>query len=128
MNQPARDGSFEFVVQSVKCGITHEGEGPLASQAQGQFCEVHMTVKNLGAQVQLLDANIEHGFDSAGLKYDADERATINANGDPAFLSNIKPGDTVTGVVVFDIPKGQKLSKLELHDLASSGGVTVTVS
>ena len=62
--------------------------------------------------------------------YDADSEAGmyVNGNENSVLLNNIKPGNAaVTGKIVFDIPKGAKLTKLELHDSAFSGGVTVTL-
>src|SRR5262245_21771627 len=46
--QPVRDGKFEFTVQSVKCGVSQVGEDPLTKTAQGQFCLVTISVKNIG--------------------------------------------------------------------------------
>jgi Telomeric repeat-binding factor 2. len=45
-----------------------------------------------------------------------------------AFLNNINPGNSVAGILVYDVPKGLTLSKIELHDSMFSGGVTVTLS
>ncbi|HEY0359402.1 MAG TPA: DUF4352 domain-containing protein [Mycobacteriales bacterium] len=61
--------------------------------------------------------------------YDADSEAGmyVNGNENGVLLDNINPGKAVTGKIVFDIPKGAKLTKLELHDSAFSGGVTVTL-
>lgn len=43
------------------------------------------------------------------------------------LLNDINPGNQVTGVVVFDIPKNVKLTRLELHDSPFSGGVPVSL-
>jgi hypothetical protein len=43
------------------------------------------------------------------------------------FLQDINPGNSVSGIVVFDVPNGQTPGHLELHDSAFSGGVTVNV-
>jgi hypothetical protein len=129
LNQPARDGKFEFVVQSIQCGIPSIGDSVLGKKAQGQFCEVHMTVKNIGNEAQLFDDSNMFAYNAAGQKYDADSEAGIYlGDAGNAFLNNINPGNTVTGIVVFDIPTNQKITKLELHDSAFSGGVIVAVS
>lgn len=129
LNQPARDGKFEFVVQSVKCGIPSLGDATIGKKAQGQFCEVGMTVKNIGNEAQLFDASNVFAYNAAGQKYDADGEADIYlGDAGNAFLNNINPGNTVTGIVVFDIPTGQKITKLELHDSPFSGGVTVNAA
>ena len=43
------------------------------------------------------------------------------------FLEDINPGNSVVGTVVFDVPKGTKVTELELHDSAFSGGVKVAL-
>jgi hypothetical protein len=129
LNQPGRDGKFEFVVQKVECGISSIGDSVVGKKAQGQFCEVHLTVKNIGDKAQLFDSSSQHAYNAAGQKYDADGEAGIYlGDSGNAFLNNINPGNTVTGIVVFDIPAGQKITKLELHDSPFSGGVTVNNS
>ncbi|MEK7536054.1 MAG: DUF4352 domain-containing protein, partial [Patescibacteria group bacterium] len=49
----ARDGKFEFVVSSVQCGVASVGDNPyLTKTAQGQFCLLNVTVKNIGNEKQ----------------------------------------------------------------------------
>jgi hypothetical protein len=43
------------------------------------------------------------------------------------FLQEINPGNSVSGIVVFDVLTGQTPDHLELHDSLFSGGVTVNV-
>lgn len=71
----------------------------------------------------------QKAYDAAGTEYSTDSTAGIYANEDAATLFNeINPGNQVAGVLVFDIPKKVKLSKLELHDSPFSGGVTVALA
>jgi hypothetical protein len=128
LNQPVRDGKFEFTVTAVECGIAQVGNEILSEQAQGQFCKVSLTVKNIGNEAQMfLDAN-QYAFNAEGNKYEADSAAAIYLEEESSsFLENINPGNTVTGVILFDIPKDASIVKLELHDSAFSGGVTVNV-
>ena len=63
---------------------------------------------------------------AAGVKYDNDGAAEIYANSQTqTFLEQINPGNGVTGVLVFDIPKDATIARFELHDSAFSGGVSV---
>jgi hypothetical protein len=128
VGQAANDGKFQFTVSKVECGIAHLGDTTFGKDAQGQFCKVSVNVKNIGNEAKMFDASSQHAFNAAGQKYDADGTASIYL-GDlgHAFLENINPGNAVDGVFVFDIPKDQKINKLELHDSPFSGGVTVTV-
>jgi hypothetical protein len=128
LNQPARDGQFEFTVTKVECGIAEVGGEYLNKKAQGQFCLVHVTVKNIGNEARTFNDSSQHAYNAAGQKYDADGAAGIYLDSDShAFLEDINPGNSVNGIVVFDIPKDAKIVKLELHDSSFSGGVVVNV-
>jgi hypothetical protein len=125
---PIRDGKFEFTVQTIKCGVSKVGDDMLNKTAQGQFCLVTLKVANIGKEAQTFDGSNQKAYGADGAQFSADDTAGIYANdNDDAFLNDINPGNSVTGTVVFDIPKTAKLAKLELHDSAFSGGVTVAV-
>ncbi|MFJ2085616.1 DUF4352 domain-containing protein [Micromonospora chokoriensis] len=128
VGEPARDGKFEFTVKSSKCGVAKVGSAPLEQKAQGQFCLVTVNVKNIGKEAQMFDGSSQKAYAADGTEYSADSGAAIYANKNAeTFLNDINPGNQVTGVVVFDIPKNVKLTKLELHDSPFSGGVDVTL-
>ncbi|MEV4719858.1 DUF4352 domain-containing protein [Micromonospora noduli] len=129
IGQPARDGKFEFTVKSTKCGVAKIGNDMLGQKAQGQFCLVTVNVKNIGKEAQMFDGSSQKAYAADGTEYSADSGAAIYANKNAeTFLNDINPGNQVNGVVVFDIPKNVKLTKLELHDSMFSGGVTVALS
>ncbi|SNT28384.1 protein of unknown function [Asanoa hainanensis] len=126
VGEAARDGKFEFTVKAPKCGVASVGDKYLNEQAQGQFCLVTITVKNIGDKPQTFSDSSQKAFGADDVEYSADSGAAIYANKNTETLFNeINPGNKVTGVVVFDIPKKAKLTKLELHDSPFSGGVTV---
>lgn len=124
------DGNFEFVVKSVKCGITEVGGEYLNKKAQGQFCLATVTVTNIGNEARTFSSGNQQAY-IGDVQYEPDSSASFYANSETygdagkAFLNEINPGNSVEGIVVFDIPKGKKLSTLELHDGAFSGGVQV---
>ncbi|MFG2010592.1 DUF4352 domain-containing protein [Micromonospora sp. NPDC048868] len=129
IGQPARDGKFEFTVKSSKCGVAKVGTSMLGDRAQGQFCLITVNVKNIGKEAQLLDGSSQKAYAADGTEYSSDTEAGLYANEDQTtFFEEINPGNQVTGVFVFDIPKSVKLTKLELHDSMFSGGVTVALS
>ncbi|MET8089800.1 DUF4352 domain-containing protein [Micromonospora sp. NPDC005220] len=129
VGEAARDGKFEFTVKSAKCGVAKVGSEPLGQKAQGQFCLVTVNVKNIGKEAQMFDGSSQKAYAADGTEYSADTGAAIYANKNAeTFLNDINPGNQVTGVVVFDIPKNVKLTKLELHDSMFSGGVDVALS
>ncbi|MFI5488958.1 DUF4352 domain-containing protein [Micromonospora echinaurantiaca] len=129
IGQAARDGKFEFTVKSAKCGVAKVGSDLLGDKAQGQFCLVTVNVKNIGKEPQTLIDSSQKAYAADGTEYSTDSEAAIYANKDQQTLfAEINPGNQVTGVLVFDIPKKAKLAKLELHDSPFSGGVEVALS
>ncbi|HET9518999.1 MAG TPA: DUF4352 domain-containing protein [Actinoplanes sp.] len=129
LKQAARDGKFEFVVSGIKCGVPSVGPSGYGEKAQGEFCLVSVSVKNIGKEAQTFSGSSQKAFDSAGTEFSNDTGAEIYANeGAPTFLEEINPGNRVTGKIVFDVPKKTKLTKIELHDSPFSDGVTVNLS
>ncbi len=112
----------------VECGIAQVGGESLNKRAQGRFCLVHVTVKNIGNEARPFTSSNQSAHKAAGQKSEADGAAGIYLEDDSrAFLEDINPGNSVNGIV-FDIPKDAQIAKLELHDSAFSGGVVVNVS
>ncbi|MEV1288732.1 DUF4352 domain-containing protein [Micromonospora sp. NPDC049679] len=129
IGEAARDGKFEFTVKSSKCGVAKVGTSVIGDKAQGQFCLITVNVKNIGKEPQALVDSAQKAFAADGTEYSTDSEAALYANKDQNTLFNeINPGNQVTGVLVFDIPKNVKLTKLELHDSPFSGGVDVALS
>ena len=126
LGKTVRDGKFAFVVTSMKCGITTVGDNEyLQTKAQGQFCAVSLTVENIGDEPQSMFADNQEAFDSKDRKFSADSEASLYDGSSDVLWEEINPGNKVKGKVYFDIPKGAKLTKLELHDSMFSGGVSV---
>jgi len=124
---PVRDGKFEFTVTGVDPGKSSIGTAPLDKTAQGQFVLVHLTVRNVGNQPQTFDQSSQKGTDQQGRQLSPDTTAAIYT--DPNnFLAQINPGNSVQGILAFDIPKDSMLTKLELHDSAFSNGVSVQLN
>jgi hypothetical protein len=128
LNQPVRDGKFEFTVTGVDCSKNTLGQSGLTTQANGVFCVASMTVKNIGNEAQTLDATSQVGYDAQKRKYSTDTKAEFYLpNQGGALFNQLNPGSSVTGQVVYDVPAGTKLTKLELHDSMLSGGVIVNL-
>lgn len=127
IGEAARDGKFEFTISSIECGKASVGTNPyLTKTAQGQYCLLNMTVKNIGNEAQSLFSSNQFVFNTSGQKYSADDVATTYAAPEGStWYSNINPGNSVSGAVVFDIPKDQTPTTAELHDSTFSGGVKV---
>jgi hypothetical protein len=122
---PVRDGKFEFTVTGMK-SASSIGNQYLKEEAQGKFLLVSVTVKNIGDRAQLFDASSQTLFDTKGREYSADGGAALYlGDAGKSFLEQINPGNVVKGIVVFDIPPGTALDRVELHDSPFSGGADV---
>src|SRR5205085_2722570 len=67
LNQPARDGKFEFTVAKVQCGVAKVGDDALGKTAQGQFCLVTVAVKNIGNEARTFDGTNQHAYGTGGV-------------------------------------------------------------
>jgi hypothetical protein len=94
-------------------------------KAQGQFILVHVTVANIGTEPQLLMDSAQTVLDAKGRKFSPDSTAGLYIKDNDVLFTEINPGNTVKGILVFDMPKDAKPASIELHDSAFSGGVSV---
>ncbi|GIF04218.1 DUF4352 domain-containing protein [Actinoplanes siamensis] len=126
IGDPVRDGKLEFTITKMSCGKTTVGSEYLNKKAQGQFCLISLTVKNIGKEAQTFAGSVQKAYDAKGTEFSNDTAAEIYANADAqTFLNDINPGNAVTGNLIFDVPKSTKLTRIELHDSFFSGGVEV---
>ena len=117
------DGEFTFVITQFECGKRSIGGGFLGERAQGEFCVAEMTVTNTGDEPATLGSGNQMLFIG-----DAEYEATTILSGDDSiFLDDINPGNKISGFVAWDIPRGGRPDRLELHDSAFSGGASVDV-
>ena len=122
-----RDGRLEFVVRSVQCGVGQIGPDYADARAQGQFCLISLTVKNVGDRPHTMPDGAQKGYGTNGAQYGTNSAAGLYANvsGNPVWITEINPGNAVTGTIVYDLPRGVELAQLELHDSLTSAGVKV---
>jgi len=64
-------------------------------------------------------------LNAEGQQFSPDSTATLY-NSD-VFLAQINPGNSVQGVLVFDVPAGAKITAAQMHDSAFSGGVRINL-
>ena len=123
-----RDGKFEFVITKVTHAKT-VGPSGFGETAQGRYTILHVRVTNIGTESQTLDDSSQFVFDAHGRKFDASGTADLQINGssDSVFLEDINPGNTVHGLIAFDLPSGTRAVKAELHDSPFSDGVIVSL-
>jgi hypothetical protein len=118
---PVRDGKFEFIVTSVDRSKTagNPSNDFEQSTAQGEYINVHLSVKNIGNEAQSYFAQNQKLI-VGGKKFDAASILGVNGDG-----GSINPGLGADTEVSFDVPQGTTPNSIELHDSAFSGGVTV---
>lgn len=121
-----RDGKFAFTVTKVKKGVRRVGSEYFGRTAQGQYVFVYVTVDNIGNKPRTFSAVNQTLMDTRGRKFDADTEATLTMSEESkALFEDINPGNSVKGILIFDVPRGVKLKEIDLHDSMFSGGVTV---
>jgi len=127
IGDPVRSGRFEFVVHAVQCGVEQVGADFLLERAQGQFCLMTLSVRNIGDEPETLFDRYQKGLGTNGLVYGANSAAGIAANDTDSqvWVTEINPGNQLTGVVVYDLPQGVELAQVELNDSTLSAGATV---
>ena len=123
-----RDGKFEFVVQGVECGkkeVVSPETDALRKTAQGEYWLMTLSVKNIGNEQQYFSESDQKLLNAEGQQFSPDSTATLY-NSD-VFLAQINPGNSVQGVLVFDVPAGAKITAAQMHDSAFSGGVRINL-
>jgi hypothetical protein len=128
IGQPVRDGKFEFTVTKVECDVNRVGTKDFGVEAQGQYCLVAVQVENIGEEAQSFFGSNQYLYDEEGRQFSADDEAAIYLENSQSLYEEINPGNSVQGTVVFDIPKNATPARIELHDSAFSGGVTVDLT
>lgn len=84
------------------------------------------TIQNLGDRPQKLQGDNQTLYDAAGHEYTADTEAAKRLKDSGGLGKELAPrGLCVKAVLVFDVPRGVRPSRLLLHDSLFSGGVEV---
>ena len=120
IGDPVQAGDFTLTVTAIEDGPPFLGGPPAFLQPRGQFVLVYVTVRNDVLSPSLFAGEYQYLFDGEGRKYEG----YIDDGGD-LFQAEINPGNTVAGVLVFDIASDAVPAWIELHGSPSSGGVIV---
>jgi hypothetical protein len=124
----AMAGHFEFAVNGVRCGLAEVGPDGLQQRAEGHFCLLDVAVRNTGSEPELFDSGAQRVYDANGVAYAAAEQAAVFLNDrNPTLLNEIPAGDTVTGVLPFDVPTDVELVEVSVHGALSTPGVRITL-
>ncbi|WP_067704563.1 DUF4352 domain-containing protein [Nocardia jejuensis] len=121
-----RDGKFGFVVTRVDPPVATVGDNQfLQKDAQGEFVLVYVDVTNTGDKAQTYFGQNQKLIDDQNREYSNDTTAELNLNKD--VTAEINPGNKLSVVIAFDVPKGTVPAAIELHDSMFSGGARVAV-
>jgi hypothetical protein len=125
----ARDGDLAFVVEGLRCGSAESQAvyndpditGTLPAGTKECIVKLQITDDKDVAQT-FFDSN-QYAYDAQGQQFSADNNGTyLTGDKDDTQLN---PGVSITALVPFNIPSGDTIAQLQLHDSAFSGGVTV---
>ena len=98
-------GDLEFTVTGVEEMGTQVGGEFLNETAQGRYVGVLIKVSNVGSEAATFFSDYVQLVDSADRTFDSDSTATIYAAPSAdSWLSEINPGNSFEGRVVFDLP------------------------
>ncbi len=121
-----RDGKFGFLVTRVDPPVNTLGDNEfLRKDAQGEFVLVYVDVRNTGNSAQTYFGDNQKLVDDQGRLFTNDTAAEMNVNKD--LVAEINPGNKLSVVLVFDVPKGTSPAAIEFHDSMFSGGARVAV-
>lgn len=113
-------GAFAFTVTEVDTSVTEVSDesGFVTETPDGRYVVVDVTVENIGDESGYFDSSSQTLVDVDGKEYSTDTSAEIMADTD-SFLNEINPGNEVEGQLIFDVPEGVELDRLELRDFIS---------
>ena len=110
-------GDWEITVSNVESGVSQVGDQYLNATAQGQYILVDVEVKNTGSEPSYFFEGDVKLLDDAGNTYATDSEASLytTESGDVFLLEEINPGNTASGVLVFDVPADASPNVLEFQ-------------
>ena len=115
-------GSFKYTFSSIDCKKTKLGSGYLTTKADGVFCIVSTTAKNISSKSDYIGDSDIYLIDSQGNQFEHDSGTSMYLDG-AFFLDKVSPGNQKKGFLVYDVPKSTKAVKILLD-----GGLFGTTS
>lgn len=117
----AQTGNLAITVTKVEPGVaqvgTEVGGTLLGEKAQGQFVLVHVSVENVGAEAESFSDMNAKVYDAEGREFEANSAAGIYIEGNDSLFGEINPGNTLQGVLVYDLPADAAPERLEYQGM-----------
>lgn len=125
----ARDGDFAFRFRGITCGFAatlavYSDLAVTGAQPVGTTeCIIKLRITDDKGKARTFYDSNQYAYDARGHQLYADGSG-LYLTGDRND-TRLSPGVSITALVAFNIPAGDSISRLELHDSAISGGITV---
>ena len=128
VGQTIADGDLAFTVSSVTTASTI-GNSFVAKTAQGIYYIITVKIDNNGKDTKTINASDFHVVDSQGRKFDYSNDGQLameeSQGTTDLFLQQIQPSLSVTGKIVFDVPKDATGLKLLAQGGLFTDGVSI---
>ena len=128
IGQTVADGDLAFTVNSISTASS-VGNSYVAKTAQGIYYIITIKIDNNGKDTKTINASDFNVVDSQGRKFDysndgqlAMEESTGTTD---LFLQQVQPGLSVTGKIIFDVPKDATGLKLLAQGGLFTDGVSI---
>jgi len=133
VGQEVHEGSFSFTVTRVECVGQEVGTPPATRAAQGRFCLLHLSLRNVGDQPATYSGSGQLVVDSSAKRYSPGVMEAgppppplVTGAGDREITTiRLNPGAGVDGVLIFDMPVAAKPAEFEFHSAPRTIGVKV---
>jgi Domain of unknown function (DUF4352) len=126
-----RDGDFAFQVEAIGCGraeaqaVYNDPDITGTIPPGTQECIVKLRVSDDKSVAQTFFDSNQYAYDAKGQQFSADNNG-MYLTGDKDE-TQLNPGVSMLALVPFNIPSGDSITQLQLHDSEFSGGVTVNL-
>ncbi|GAA0500409.1 hypothetical protein Ade02nite_27920 [Paractinoplanes deccanensis] len=127
LNTPVPDGKLVFTVTAVRCRVASVGDGSVDLEPEGSFCLVDVVARNASPSALPFDSAAQKAYDGKGSAHENDMQAAVVVNPDRNFIYPIAAGNEARGTLVFDVPKGETLAAVELHESFDSTGARIAL-
>lgn len=107
-------GDFEVTVTGTEDGLPRIGDDMFGEDAQGQFVKVFLTVQNTGDKAEYFLDSEQKLVDEQGRQHSTSSSSWL-LDEESLWLTEINPGNTVEGVLLYDIPADATPVTVELR-------------
>lgn len=112
IGEPVAVDGVELTVTEVERGVDSIGDEYFGAEAQGEYILVHVSVSNQGDEEVSVWSEDFVLTDDAGTEYStSDDDWYLD---EPLIIESVNPGNTYTGVLLYDVPEGAEVTTLEM--------------